>query len=37
MPLTVGGGLRTVADIEAMLQSGADKVSLNTAPSGSRS
>ncbi len=31
MPLTVGGGLRTVADIEAMLQSGADKVSLNTA------
>src|SRR5690606_29731905 len=31
MPLTVGGGLRTVADIEAMLQAGADKVSLNTA------
>jgi len=31
MPLTVGGGLRTVADIEAMLRSGADKVSLNTA------
>jgi cyclase len=31
MPLTVGGGLRTVSDIEAMLQSGADKVSLNTA------
>ena len=31
MPLTVGGGLRTVADIEAMLKSGADKVSLNTA------
>jgi cyclase len=30
MPLTVGGGLRSVADIEAMLQSGADKVSLNT-------
>ncbi len=31
MPLTVGGGLRTVADVEAMLKSGADKVSLNTA------
>jgi cyclase len=31
MPLTVGGGLRTLADIEAMLRSGADKVSLNTA------
>jgi cyclase len=31
MPLTVGGGLRSVADIEAMLKAGADKVSLNTA------
>lgn len=31
MPLTVGGGLRSVTDIEAMLKSGADKVSLNTA------
>jgi len=31
MPLTVGGGLRTMADIEAMLRAGADKVSLNTA------
>jgi cyclase len=31
MPLTVGGGLRSVSDIEAMLKSGADKVSLNTA------
>ncbi|MDR1283240.1 MAG: imidazole glycerol phosphate synthase subunit HisF [Opitutaceae bacterium] len=31
MPLTVGGGLRTVGDIERMLKSGADKVSLNTA------
>ncbi|PTX94324.1 imidazole glycerol phosphate synthase subunit HisF [Opitutus sp. ER46] len=31
MPLTVGGGLRSVGDIEAMLKSGADKVSLNTA------
>ena len=31
MPLTVGGGLRSTSDIEAMLRSGADKVSLNTA------
>jgi len=31
MPLTVGGGLRSVADVEAMLKAGADKVSLNTA------
>jgi len=31
MPLTVGGGLRNVDDIEAMLKAGADKVSLNTA------
>jgi len=31
MPLTVGGGLRSVGDIESMLRAGADKVSLNTA------
>jgi cyclase len=31
MPLTVGGGLRSLLDIEAMLKAGADKVSLNTA------
>src|SRR5579862_317197 len=31
MPLTVGGGVRSVADIRALLQSGADKVSINTA------
>lgn len=31
MPLTVGGGLRTVEDIRGMLNAGADKVSLNTA------
>lgn len=30
MPTTVGGGLRTVRDIDAMLRAGADKVSLNT-------
>lgn len=30
MPLTVGGGLRSVEDIRRMLQAGADKVSLNT-------
>ncbi len=31
MPLTVGGGIRTVEDIRALLKAGADKVSLNTA------
>jgi len=31
MPLTVGGGLRTVENIRDMLRAGADKVSLNTA------
>lgn len=31
IPLTVGGGLRTVEDAAAMLDSGADKVSLNSA------
>lgn len=31
MPLTVGGGLRSVANIRDMLNAGADKVSLNTA------
>jgi imidazole glycerol-phosphate synthase subunit HisF len=31
MPLTVGGGVRTVSDIRALLRSGADKVSINTA------
>jgi cyclase len=31
MPLTVGGGISSVEDIKIMLQSGADKVSLNTA------
>ncbi len=31
MPLTVGGGLRTLDDIRKMLNAGADKVSLNTA------
>ena len=30
MPLTVGGGLRTLEDIRLMLNAGADKVSLNT-------
>jgi cyclase len=30
MPLTVGGGLRTLDDIQRMLRAGADKVSLNT-------
>src|SRR6478735_2114915 len=31
MPLTVGGGVRTTDDIRALLKSGADKVSINTA------
>ncbi len=31
MPVTVGGGVRTVDDIRVLLQSGADKVSINTA------
>ena len=31
IPLTVGGGLRTVRDMQRMLQAGADKVSINTA------
>jgi len=30
MPLTVGGGVRTVEDIRALLLAGADKVSINT-------
>ncbi len=30
MPLTVGGGLRSVADVRRMLLAGADKISLNT-------
>lgn len=29
-PITVGGGVRSVADFEALLRSGADKVALNT-------
>lgn len=31
LPLTVGGGIRTVKDIQEILRAGADKVSLNTA------
>jgi len=31
IPLTVGGGIRTVEDMRVMLSSGADKISLNTA------
>jgi imidazole glycerol-phosphate synthase subunit HisF len=31
MPLTVGGGVRTVDDIKTLLRSGADKVSMNSA------
>lgn len=31
IPLTVGGGIRSVADMKKMLQAGADKISLNSA------
>src|ERR1700745_1683630 len=31
MPLTVGGGVRTTDDFKALLRSGADKVSINSA------
>lgn len=31
MPVTVGGGVRTIEDIRALLRSGADKVSINSA------
>ncbi len=31
MPLTVGGGVRSVDDVRALLEAGADKVSINTA------
>ena len=31
IPLTVGGGIRTIEDINRMLRAGADKVSINTA------
>lgn len=31
MPLTVGGGIRAIADVRRLLNAGADKVSLNTA------
>ena len=31
IPLTVGGGIRSVADVRRMLEAGADKVSFNTA------
>lgn len=31
VPLTVGGGIRTLSDIDELLRSGADKVAINTA------
>ena len=37
MPLTVGGGVRTVDDIRKLLLAGADKVSINTAAVADRS
>src|SRR6201987_3982287 len=37
MPLTVGGGVRTLEDVRALLRAGADKVSINTAAVADRS
>ena len=37
MPLTVGGGVRTLEDVRTLLQAGADKVSINTAAVADRS
>ena len=31
VPITVGGGVRTISDFEALLQNGADKVAINSA------
>src|SRR4029079_14300110 len=31
MPLTVGGGVRSIADAERLLEAGADKIAVNTA------
>lgn len=31
IPFTVGGGIRSIAEVEALLQAGADKVSVNSA------
>ena len=31
IPLTVGGGIRAVEDVDRLLRAGADKVSINTA------
>lgn len=31
IPLTVGGGIRTLSDVQALLKAGADKVAINTA------
>jgi cyclase len=36
MPLTVGGGVRTVDDIKTLLRAGADKASINSAAVGRR-
>src|SRR5579884_2092385 len=34
VPFTIGGGIRSVADAQAVLDAGADKVSINSAPLG---
>jgi imidazole glycerol-phosphate synthase subunit HisF len=37
MPLTVGGGIRDIADVEFLIRNGADKVLINSAAYGDRS
>jgi cyclase len=37
IPLTVGGGVRTVEDVDKLLRAGADKVGVNTAAITARS
>jgi cyclase len=34
VPMTVGGGIRSLEDVDAMLRSGADKIAINTAAHG---
>ena len=37
IPFTVGGGIHELSDVERLLNAGADKVSINLRPSGTRS
>ena len=36
IPITVGGGIRSISDVKAILQCGADKVAINTALMGNK-